>query len=310
MLYVAIFNGGIIRMTRKTWSSLLIITITSLLAGVFLFFFAVKFLLDLSMVSDEYHVVRAGISALLGYYVTLIWSQILIVIGTVLQYICFLPMTRKDSTVTLWYERGTYFSLLLLPCMWLIGENSGGSLIVNIFAPLWMGSYSNNIQTTYFMHHNLPWSYIEAAPPVSTYTAYGHLGFVSYLFLFTGILLLGGLWRFRRNRMSKSSFSILIAATSMPFGGFLTLNILSLINGGISVLPYFIPIPHTILVSILFLFKGTVPQTDADSRIPNYRTSPKSQLWGLGQTGRTNQDILEVKLSNIHSKRGEKEDRR
>ncbi|MFW9834987.1 MAG: hypothetical protein ACFFEK_13390 [Candidatus Thorarchaeota archaeon] len=297
-------------MNVKTWSSLLIITISSLLAGVFLFFIAVKFLLDLSLVSDEYHVVRAGVSAMPGYYLILIWSQILIVIGTVLQYICFLPMARKNSTVSSWYERGTYFSLLLLPCMWLVGENSGGNLIVNIFAPLWMGSFSNYIQTTYLMNHNLPWSYIEASPPSSSFTAYGHLGFVSYLFLFTGTLLLGALWRFRRKRMSKTSFSILIAAASIPFGGFLTLNILSLINGGISVLPYFIPIPHTILVSILFLFKGPITQTDADSRIPIYRTSQKSRLWGLGQTGRTNQDILEVKLSNMHSKRGEKEDRR
>lgn len=296
-------------MSTKKWSSLLVITISSLLAGVFLFFFAMKFLLDLSIVYDGYYIVRAGISALPGYYVTLIWSQILIVIGTILQYICFLPMARKDSTVSSWYERGTYFSLLLLPCMWLIGENSGGSLIVNIFAPLWMGSFSNYIQTTYFMHHNYSWSYIEALPPVSTMTAYGHLGFVSYLFLFTGILLLGGLWRFRRNRMSKSRFSILIAAASIPFGGFLTLNILSLISGGISVLPYFIPIPHTVLVSILFLLKGPILQKDEGSRIPTFRTSPKSQLWGLGQTGRTDQDILEVKLSNIHSKRGEKEDR-
>ncbi|MFW9807457.1 MAG: hypothetical protein ACFFFK_12080 [Candidatus Thorarchaeota archaeon] len=297
-------------MNVKTWSSLLIITISSLLAGVFLFFFAVKFLLDLSMVSDEYYVARAGISALPGFYVTLIWSQILIVIGTVLQYICFLPMVRKDSTVSSWYERGTYFSLLLLPCMWLFGENSSGSLIVNIFAPLWMGSYSNYIQTTYFMHHNLPWSYIEASPPAITMTAYGHLGFVSYLFLFTGVSLLGGLWRFRRNRMSNSRFSILIAAASMPFGGFLTLNILSVISGGISVLPYFIPIPHTILVSILFLLKGPIPQTDARSKIPSFETTPKSHLWGPGQTSRHDHDILEVKLSNIHSKRGEKEDRR
>ncbi|MGY5864676.1 MAG: hypothetical protein RTV41_08720 [Candidatus Thorarchaeota archaeon] len=277
---------------RTLWITVPIASLIFLVFGIMGLLHATRTLLyfEWGWSSDEF-----GLFIRPGYW-SLIGSSSNFVVVSVLIFIVSLAISRDDPKYHRLFDNVLLAIMFLAPTLCLVGTNNYGNLIVSLYTPFVGIGISNSHHLTY----NLTRGYVSTLGG-DLFIQNADIWFANFVFLFLGLATILSIIRFQSGHMKSKSLQVLVLLGLSFYIFLIVFMIGSWIFSGTGGIPVMVPIP-VLQIGALYFLKINRFEMHDDKEKEVITDTARSKIWTV-----TSPDILEIRLADIESKKGEKD---